>query len=284
MTSIQKIIKYAAIAFAIFLIVTIISTILGLFYAITGVLVSDNDTNGSTHTEEVNVIEIRNENMETVNIANSNIGNLEIDLFYTNLLIKSGNELKFESNNTNIMCQQKNDTLKISEKKHDWFSKNNDEISTLFLPETMVIEKFKINAGAGKITIDKLITNELSFELGAGETVINSLNVLQNCKLEGGAGKITINSGVINNFNLDMGVGEANVTARLINQSEINAGVGSLNLNLEGTKEEYTLKVNKGIGSIKVNSEEAQDATVIGNGPNYIKVDGGIGSIKINNK
>ena len=118
-------------------------------------------------------------------------------------------------------------------------------------------------------------------ELGAGETIIEKLNVTNDCKIESGAGKVSILSGNINDLNLDMGIGEFNVTSSITGDSKINAGIGSLVLNIQGSKENYTIKADKGLGSIKIDGKETVDDVRYGSGINTIKIDGGIGSIKI---
>ena len=69
--------------------------------------------------------------------------------------------------------------------------------------------------------------------------------------------------------------------SKLTGKNEINAGVGSLNINLQGEKESYKIQVDKGLGSIKIDGKEISDEEVFGDGENYIEVDGGVGNIKI---
>ena len=101
MTQTQKIIKYIAIAFAIFLIVTIISAILSGIYGLS------------------NALGLRNDNKLVINgttilgIEDDNIIALDIDVAYTNLIIKKGDTLKAETNNSNITCKQNNQNLQI---------------------------------------------------------------------------------------------------------------------------------------------------------------------------
>lgn len=269
MTSAQKVIKYLAIAFAIFLIITIISAILSAFYALSGVLGLEKDN------------EISSSEMSMTNFKNIDITTLDIEVAYTNLTIKTGDVLKAETNNSNINFSQNNKKIEIKEKNHKWFSKNEEQELVVYIPKDLEFEKVEISAGAGRINIENLETKSLSFELGAGETEIKNLNVTEDCKIEGGAGKISITSGTINDLNLDMGVGEANINAILTDKSEINAGVGNLDINLQNDKENYKIKADKGLGSIKIDGKEISDSEIYGDGENYIKVDGGIGNIKI---
>lgn len=271
MTTAQKIIKNLAIAFAIFLIITIISTTLTVTVALSGILGLKKSIESSNNAE-----------MVITTFENAEIYTLNIDIAATNLIIKQGEILKIETDNSNIDCEQSNEELKINEKNYNWFSYNNLEKKLiLYIPEDLEFEKVKINAGAGKINLDELNTQKLMFELGAGECEIQNLNVSKECEIEGGAGKVTVFSGTINDLDFDMGMGETNITANLVGKNEINAGVGELNIKLQGEKDSYKIQADKGIGSIKIDGKEVSNGDVYGDGKNYIEVDGGLGSINI---
>lgn len=251
MTTAQKVIKYLAIAFAIFLIVTIVSTVLATLFALSGIL------GLKKHIEE-NL----NAEMVTTNFENNEITTLDIEIAFTNLTIKTGDILKVETDNNNINCKQENQKLEIKEKNKKWFSNYEEKELILYLPENLELEKVKITTGAG-------------------ETEIQKLNVSKECKIEGGAGKLSIQDGTINDLDLDMGVGELNLTSILTGKSEINAGVGNLNIDLQGEKESYKIQADKGIGSIKIDGKEISNGETLGDGENYIEVDGGVGNIDI---
>lgn len=272
MTTAQKVIKYLALAFAAFLIVSIISGILSALYALSRVL-------GLQKEDEI----IKDE-MSKINFENSEVATLDIDVAFTNLIIKKGDLLLAETNNKNINCIQNNQNLQIKENQHSLFSKNDTGDLVIYIPEDLEFKKVKINSGAGKIQIENINAEKLYLELGAGETIIEKLNVTDDCKIESGAGKVSILSGNINELNLDMGVGKFEVTSALTGNSKINAGIGNLELNIQGNKENYTIKANKGIGSIKIDGKEVSNDITYGNGENNIKIDGGIGKIKIDFK
>lgn len=271
MTSAQKVIKYLAIAFAIFLIITIISGILSAFYGMAWILgLRDENENVQKDNE-----------MTIINFEDSNIVELDIDVAYSNLALKTGEVFRVETNNTNIISKQSNQCLYVKENSHNWFSNYDDNELIIYIPEGIVFDRVKINTGAGKISIENLSTESLSFKLGAGETEIESLNVSKKCNINGGAGKFSILSGEINDLDLDMGVGETNLSMILTGRSEIDAGVGKLDIHLQQNKEYYKIKVDKGIGSIRIDGKEISDNEIYGNGENYIDIDGGIGNISI---
>ena len=269
MTTAQKIIKNLALAFATLLIVSIISGILSALYALSGVL-------GLQKEEET----IKDE-MSVINFENTEAATLDIDVAFTNLIIKKGDFLVAETNNKDINCKQDNQNLQIKEKQHGLFSGNNKDDLVVYIPENLEFEKVKINAGAGKIQIENINTKNLHLELGAGETIIEKINVTDDCKIESGAGKVSILSGNINELDLDMGIGKFEVASAITGNSKINAGIGNLELNIQGNKENYKLKVDKGIGAIKIDGKEVANDVTYGDGENTIKINGGIGSIKI---
>lgn len=270
MTSLQKVIKYLAIAFAIFLIVSIISTITAAVFALSGILGLKQDIEQSINSE-----------MVATNLENTGVETLDIEIAFTNLTIKTGETLKIETDNNNINYKQQNQKLEIKEKNNKWFVNYVEKELILYLPENIKFEKVKISTGAGKIDIEALNTDNLYFELGAGETQIQNLNVSKECEIDGGAGKLSILSGTINDLDLDMGVGEVNLTSSLTGKNEINAGVGNLNIDLQGEKESYKIQADKGIGSVKIDGKEISDGETFGDGANHIEVDGGVGNIKI---
>lgn len=267
MTQAQKIIKYFALALAAFIIFNIIFVAVHvtkeIYYAIT-----DKD--------------VISENMDNLDFENSNVSILNIDIASAKLVIKKGDTLKAETNNKYITCNQEGNKLFIKEKDHFNFSKNDQEL-VVYIPENLVFDATKIEAGAGQIIIESLNTKTLDFELGAGKTVINNLNVLNKADIGSGAGSVQINSSVLNNLNLEIGVGKFKLNSKIIGNSEIEAGIGELDITLDNINN-YTIKAEKEIGSFKINNSDVENNSVVGNGPSNIKVTGGIGSIKINSK
>ena len=269
MTSAQKIIKYLALCLATFLMFLIISSLLGVFYSVSKILDVQKDN------------EVTMDKMSTVNFKTDDISSLDINLLFTNLIIKQGDVLHVETNNEKVHFDEENNSLKIKEDSRSWLSQNNKGNLILYLPENSQFKTVKIQAGAGKIQIENLVTDFLSLELGAGETSIQRLNVSENCKIESGAGKVSLLDGRIKNLDLDLGVGKFELTSSLLGSNKINAGIGSLELNLLGNKKDYLIKADKGIGTIHIDEAVVSDDSTIGTGENTIKIDGGIGNIDV---
>ena len=272
MTTAQKIIKYLATALAIFLIIGIISAILNCGYAIlkaTGLINKEKN----------------NYNGETIIISGetTDISRLKIELETASLEIKEGENFKVETDNPKIEYKEDNGIIEIKEQHQSWKNNNKNNSLVVYIPRSMKeITNTKIETGAGNVTINKLNTQELNLKLGAGEVIIENTKVTQNLEIDGGVGKNTIRSSEINNLIADLGVGEFNFYGKLSGKSDINSGVGAVNLGITGTKEDYTFEFNKGVGNIYIDGEKIIQEGKYGSGNNYLSIDGGIGEIKIN--
>ena len=117
--------------------------------------------------------------------------------------------------------------------------------------------------------------------MGAGKVAIKELNVDKETFIDGGAGKIEILSGNINNLNFNMGIGNTIIKSNITGNSDIDCGIGALELNLLNNMKNYTFDIEKGLGSVTLNKENVKEGK-IGSGINLIEIDGGVGSININ--
>ena len=94
-------------------------------------------------------------------------------------------------------------------------------------------------------------------------------------------GKTELKSCEINNLKANLGIGEFTFSGILTGKSEIDSGVGAININLLNNSDNYTINVDKGIGSITLDGKKLEMDRVYGTGQNYLDIDGGIGEIKI---
>ncbi len=253
MTSIQKVIKYVATAFAIFLIITIISGILTGGYAILSALKLISSNNDYLIEDSKTILE----NIEEVS-------SLNIKLSYTNLYIRTGSTFRVETNNSKIIFEEDNSKIKISEEKQNWLkSKNAVSNLTIYIPENMSqIE-------------------EANIETETGEVYIENITVTDKSKIDGGIGKTELNSCKINNLKANIGIGEFKFKGSLTGKNEIDSGIGAIDINLNNDNDTYKIDVSKGIGNVIIDGQNVTDG-VHGSGENYLKLNGGIGEIKIN--
>lgn len=268
----QKVIKYIAIAFAIFLTVNIIGGIITAFACIIGV------------TGIAGQISSSSENMVNFSENYSRVEEMQIECKLSNLTIKEGKEFKVEAitGENRFECENRDGILKIKEKEFRFFWNNVSNSNIIvYIPENTKLTNVKIETGAGKVTIEKLFSDKLKLDLGAGSVKVSDINVEKEAKINGGVGKVEISNSVLNNLDLDCGVGEFEMTAKLIGNMDIDCGVGRLKIDLIGNEEDYKISAKKGLGSFTINSKEIQNDTIYGNGENYIKIDAGVGSTLI---
>ena len=281
MTFWQKVIKYLAIALAIFLIVNIIGAIVSIIGIIGGIAYF---TNTITDVKEEIVQEspeyLKQPEVIADNINIEDIVKFEIEVKYSNLEIKKG-DFKVESNDTNVKCTQKGNELIVKETGNNWLRNKEGNKVIIYIPENKEFNEIEIDTGAGNIEIESLNTKDLSFSIGAGKVEINNLKVTNEAEIDGGAGKVDILSGEICNLNLDMGIGEFNVCTKLLGNNDIEQGMGKLTIKLTDSQENYTIRTRKGMGSITIDGKEAQNNSIYGNGQNILNIEGGMGAIEI---
>ena len=266
MTSWQKAVKYAAMALAIIMTVSIIG---GIVSAVTSFAFAFGLTDevGEMRTYEVK----------------DGISHLDIKIKGAALDVKLGESFSVESNIVNLSVSDLGGTLSVKQGGSFMWGRSSSGRVTVTVPKETVFDRVSISAGAGKVTIDSLSAKHLKLDLGAGEVKIKSLVATESADIDGGAGKVTVESGEFNKLDLDMGVGEFNLTARLSGRNTLDMGIGKANITLVGKSDEYRIDVDKGIGASKIDGTSVGSGTY-GNGDTEVEIDGGIGAMEISFK
>lgn len=272
MTTTQKIIKYLAIAFALFLVISIFSIIFGLSREIISSI--NNDKKESELLEEYTIIS------NNVN----NIESFKIDIFNDDIEIKEGETFEVKTNDPDVKFYHENSKVKIkSDKTFSWHLSNSSRGTIIiYLPNEFNISELDLNLGAGKIDINKIFVETLLMDLGAGTMTAKEINVYEKATINGGAGNINIYSGTINNINLKLGAGNASIQSDLTGSNTLTTGVGKLNLGLSRSKDNYKFDISKGLGNIILNDFDVSEDILIGDGETKIKISGAVGNIIIN--
>ena len=272
MTTTQKIIKYLAIAFALFLVISIFSIIFGLSREIISSI--NSDKKDSKLLEEYTTIS------NNVN----NIESFKIDISNDNIEIKEGEKFEVKTNDPDVKFYHENSKVKIkTDKTFSWHLSNSSRGTIIiYLPNEFNITELDLNLGAGKIDIDKIFVETLLMDLGAGTMTAKEINVYEKATINGGAGNINIYSGTINNLNLKLGAGNASIESDLTGSNTLTTGVGKLNLGLSRSKNNYKFDISKGLGNIILNDFDVSEDILIGDGETKIKISGAVGNIIIN--
>lgn len=261
MTTLQKVIKYVAMALAISLAVGIIGSVLSAVGLIS-------------------LLEKKPQKSEEpyVYLASSDITSLDIDIKSSHFTVTYGDGFSVSCSSGALDVTEKNGTLTVKENKKFDYTESNINLQ---IPRDTCFEKADIDAGAGKFSIETLSARTLNLDFGAGQADIGTLNAFDNADINGGAGKITIANGTLKNLELDMGVGELSLTSKLVGDSDFDLGIGKTTLTLIGTPEDYRVELEKGLGSVTHNGVAVTGASRLGNGPNEVEIDCGVGSVDV---
>lgn len=273
MTSLQKIIKYVAIAFGIYLSIMIISMIVFGITLIFGISAGIDIYEESKETKQ--------EIISSDIIDITELENLDIDLTECKLKIKKGETLKVEynKNDSDFECVLNGKTLKIEDNgvHINWFNLSEMQSNiTIYIPENIELNKVDIELGAADTDIEYLNCEELKINTGAGRCYIQNL-ITQDAKIECGAGETVIEESTIDTIKLDGGVGKTTITGEITKNADIDSGVGKLEVNLIGNDNYYKIKANTGLGNFTIDNKKVTDNQTIGTGDIDIEIDAGVG-------
>ena len=236
----HRLIKAFAICLAIFIIVSIINTIV---YFASSIFSVNNNIN-------------MNENYS------SEIKNIKIDMGTSNIVIKKGDTLNITENSVNFFRN------KIISKVIITIPNNLKDLSIDFGAGKLEISdintsRFNLDQGAGKVIINNLISGKTDIDGGAGELNIKS-SVLEDLDLDMGAGKFYFSGSLHGNNKIEQGIGELildlNGNDYTIKASK---GLGSITINGEDYSKNTTvgegindIKIDGGVGSITINTNK----------------------------
>lgn len=269
MTSIQRLIKLVADAVAIGLVVAIIGGAATAMLAISGVKSLKNE-----------IQEIKENEEFTLYSVEEDIDKISLELLTASLAIETGDKFSVYCS-SGINVKAKKGTLKIEDTVKELMSISNSHSIVITLPKDKAFTKAEISTGTGSVYIERLICDNLDFDLGVGKTEISYIKAKNKADIDGGVGDMTVKKGQLNNLDYSVGVGKSDITAKITGISEIEAGIGSLKINLTGGKDIYSIKGETGMGILSVGNDRLSDGGVTGNGKNVISVEGGIGAVRI---
>lgn len=274
MTSAQKLIKYIALALSVLLIVAIFSGILKAAGGIISVL--SNEKGNDTTIGNVSFRDLTNL------ITGTEVASLDIELEYAHLIIQRGDTFTAETSDESIKATYNVSKNKLTIKEpHRLFHSTEGATVIVYVPENTVFDEIEIDSGAGSIKAEDIKVKTLDLNLGAGKTEFLNLTVTENADIESGAGLIKIDGGAIKNLDLDAGVGKTEIKSKLLGKCDFDLGIGTTDIGILGSKNDYKIKTSTGIGTISMNGINLSNDSVIGDGTNEINISGGIGSTKI---
>lgn len=300
MNSGQKIIKYCAIAFAVFLIISIFA---GIFSAVSVLLF---------HTPyEGFPFKISAGNRTTIDITKEfdDVEKLSIDITEYKLVVKQGetDSVKVEAKDvdSNFRAELKSDhTLVIDDDSHGiWFSFLEDNFNgsvIVTVPKEanfreavfdvgscnteingIVTDSFELESGSGAVSISDLMAGEFEIDTGSGAVEVSNAKG-QDASAEFGSGSIRMTDCMMKDMELSMGSGRFVYDGVLKGDTEIDGSSGRLELNIVGEEKDYMIECDAGSGGCRLNGDSVDDVKLNQGAENELSIDGGSGSVEIN--
>lgn len=236
-------------------------------------------------------------------MADNDIRNLDMDIEYGEVIVKTGSVADVEISTKNIVEKRfsyevKGDTLSIRYKGgFGFFTWKSNAHIYVTLPEGTKFEKSDIANGAGSVQIIGLSSSTLKIDNGAGELKMENVTADDELKIKSGAGAVSLKGVNCGLLDIDSGVGEVRAedtvcggiklnngmgavrySGEVNGNAKIDNGVGEVRMTLYGLSSDYNFDVDNGIGQVKINGNAPVNTT---GGKYDFKIDTGIGEVRI---
>lgn len=213
----------------------------------------------------------------------SNIHRLEMRVGYCEVKVLPSDDecvwvdasnLLFDDMKSELSMEEKNGVLSVKMLKDgkvmqvftERAGSPNYGILYLYLPMEKELDAAKLNFGVAEVEIRNLRARKLDLEVGAGECTIDDLNV--------------------KDLHVTVGAGDLEAIGKIRGNADIECGVGEVDLELEGTSEDFDYTVQCGIG--EVNVDESIELSGFGgtkkinnNSSRKMKITCGVGSVDV---
>ena len=276
MTGFQKFIKYAAIAFGIYLSITIVFVLLGIARGFVG---------ASKNNELRNFVKDREEyQTEDITRTYENIKKLEVNVEETELIIRNGDTFRIEGTNIpdRMEIEQNGDTLKVSDEELPSNFSDENMVVTIYIPEDVKLDNIDLEINYVSADIQKLNTANLKLDVYSNYCEIDEI-IADNMEFENEEGNIDIYDAEIGRLLFDSESGVEDVSLDITGNAEINLEYSYTDMNLIGTQEDYQISTKNRSGNIYIDGETiTSNAETWGSGSTKINLDNVNADIFIN--
>lgn len=266
MTGFQKFIKYAAIAFGIYLSITIVFVLMGIASRFV-------DNSNESFTEMIEDKE--KPKLKDISEEYTDITNIEIDLKHLKMIIKKGEKFKIEGTNIpeKLEIKQNKNQLKISDENMstNFYTVNN--VLTIYIPEEQKLDNIEIEAEDISLDAERLNAINLKLDTYNNDSVINELFV-DNLEIHNEYGEIEVKNSEVKTLKLDSESGTEDINIKIAEKAEMDLEYSTTNIVLAGTLENYEIRNKKQFGTIYIDGKEVIDKEEnIGKGNSKINIE-----------
>ncbi|SFR62056.1 DUF4097 family beta strand repeat-containing protein [Anaeromicropila populeti] len=290
MNGAQKVIKYCAMAFGIFLAITIIGAIVSAIAGAFGAFSFFKNVKIHHSSSDNYSVESTNEDGVRSYVFDG-IEDIRIEGGVYKLVVKEGPELKVVMDNVSddYGAKQSGDELVIYSEEDTWFFNihfNMDKEDTkgtiyLYLPDDFKANKFDLTIGVGTVQLSDLRADTIDIECGVGNLTVENI-IGEKVDIQGGVGQLKFKDVNFSDADIEGGVGSIDFSGKLSGKSVVSSGMGSVELSIEGEKDDYEIEVESGLGAIHIDGEKCGDVHLDSSSSKHkLEVDGGVGSINI---
>ena len=161
----------------------------------------------------------------------------------------------------------------------------NDSLYTITIPSDVTFDKANISLaagacrintpliagqstikiGAGDLKAKELQAKTLTIKIGAGEGIIDKLQVTEHCTAKVGVGNLELGKkdtvSDIHNLDSKTAMGNTGITGKLTGSSTLKCATGNLDLTLEGAKSNYNFNTSAAMGDITFKKNSPSENT-----------------------
>lgn len=206
------------------------------------------------------------------------IRELELDVGGAEVRFLKNKDFAVETDNPYIAVKAKGGVLTVREEPH--IDDLESSVVLIYLPNDVFFDRVELKLGAGRLEGIFLNCGSLELDLGAGEMQFSTVQVSGEADITGGVGAVQICELQAGELELKLGVGECVIELLSVEHTDLEAGVGNLQVTLAGSPADYTFRAERGLGGITVDGEDASNGTQ-GSGPKWVEITGGIGNVDI---
>lgn len=131
---------------------------------------------------------------------------------------------------------------------------------TIMIPEDFVADDIYLELNAGRMEVDDLRSKTGSFNVSAGEIVINHLVLSGESAYRVGTGHMKLEQIDAKDITVDCGIGYIDIEGRLTGDNYISCDIGRVRLELEGDKEDYSYEADIKLGNAVINGDSYNNA------------------------
>lgn len=321
MNGIQKVIKYCAMAFAVFLSVVIFGAIVA---AATGVVAGVTGVNALLEEKErINLSEQYSEE----EIKELGITDIFIDC-NAEIVVERGEVLAIKARNVtedySIQCV--NGKLSIVQDSpgsgFHWIFPFGDLTEKgqvlVTIPESFVSEQMTIYSGSGTVSLTDVTAGHLDIGSGSGKVAVANVTAdtfyvdsgsgpvsFTNAQasetiLDTGSGSVTVEGATLGKLSLnsgsgsvhlktvaaedvvvDSGSGSVEIAGRVTGACAFKTGSGSVSVAIDGAEEEYRVEADCGSGTFRINGKKRKDGSYGKAVKGTLSFDSGSGSVNV---